>query len=258
MMTVAFHRTMMKFCTIVFFFLLAAPVASAQEPIKIYAYLLKDRLDAKGGMSYNQVLSYMTQDMREQIQIVPVPIRRGVTSFLETPNSCAFPTAKSVVEYGRADVVKDMRFVQTKPLDSVSVGLYRREGDEKFTSRDDVKGRVIGHLHGSVGDRLLGDINVTIRAVREEGMMARLLEHGRISAFIGHHPDTPMALDRLGITGIRTTPDVVLYKTKVHLVCHDFEGADAVMEAMNARITELHSTGKIRTLLGRHAEIDPL
>lgn len=231
-----------------------APV-QADDRAQLYSFLLKDRLDAKGTLHYNKVLTYILQDVNADLGVRVVPIARAVKSFFEEEKACIFPTSFNLLRFGQSPDIQKIPFIQTFPLDTISVGLYSRKEDKALISKKDVDGKVIGHLMGTVGRQMLSDVNAIVRSVPNEEMLVRLLEHGRVDAYVGHHPDTALAMDRLGVKTINYEPDVVLHKTSVHIVCRDFLNVQAMVDKINIRILELHKSGRLQEMLGPFAEI---
>lgn len=234
-----------------------APV-QADDRAQLYSFLLKDRLDAKGTLHYNKVLTYILQDVNADLGVRIVPIARAVKSFFEEKKACIFPTSFNLLRFDQSPNTQKIPFIQSLPLDTISVGLYSRKENKALTSKNDVQGKVIGHLMGTVGRQMLHGVDAIVRSVPDEEMLVRLLERGRVDAYVGHHPDTALAMERLGIKTINYKPDVVLHKTSVHIVCRDFEGVESIVSKMNARILELHKSGRLQKMLGPFAEIHSL
>ena len=231
---------------------------SSGGKIKLHVYLLKDRLNLQGTHPYNKLLKYVLQDVQDHFEILPAPIKRSAANFHNAKKACVFPTSKETQVLIHNNNPYMQQLIETVPIDYVSVRLYTKKGKPVIHSQSQLKGKIVGHLLGSVGERLLTEDNLTIRRVSDEGRLVRLLLADRVDVLLGHHPDTPMALDRLELGQVNYDPLLTLYKTAVTIVCHPFDGIDTVLEKINVRIREIRENGLAQKILGPHAEIVPL
>lgn len=251
----ALQKGVILFC--VFLMDTTYSVASEDKPT-VYGLLLQDRLNIEGTEQYNDVLHYILQDIRTEINVARVPFRRGVKHFFDSEKACLYPTVSDVLRYGRSEEVQKMSMPQSLPLDTVQVGLYSRRDQPKIKTTQDVKGKVVGHVMGTFVERLVSKMGVIARPVPDSSMLLRMLDRGRIDSYIGYHPDTPISMESLGIDEINHFPDVVLYKTKVHMVCRGFDKAEEFIKKIDTRIRELHESGELQNMLGPYAVIEPL
>lgn len=229
--------------------------AEEQNPIEIYTYLLKDRLSATSTLPYNKILNHLFADLQTDVRLIPAPIRRSQRNFKNNRLSCVFPTAPEALKLVHTADLGNMDFVQSAPFDYVSIRLFTPTTLPKISSLDQLKDKTVGHLLGSIGKRMLKGVKTTINSVSDEERMVRLLNHKRIDVLMGHHPDTPMAIDRLGSPPVHYDPSITIYRTPTHIVCHDFKGAKDLLARINPRIEELRSSNKMQEWLGPHAEI---
>lgn len=229
--------------------------AEEQKPIEIYTYLLKDRLSATGNLPYNKILNHLFADLQAEVRLIPAPIRRSQRNFKNNRHSCVFPTATEALKLVHTADLGHKNFVQSAPFDYVSIRLFTLNTLPKITNLDQLKDKTVGHLLGSIGKRMLKGVETTINSVSDEEKMVRLLNHNRIDVLMGHHPDTPMAIDRLGSAPVHYDPNITIYRTSTHIVCHDFKGGADLLARINPRIEELRHSGKLQDWLGPHAEI---
>ena len=225
---------------------------------KIYAYMLKDRLGKQENLPYNKLLKYVTQDVRDLVEILPAPLPRSAKNFIQDNDSCIFPTTAAVLQRVHSEKLAGRPLLNSEPVDFVSIRLYTRKSDPVITDKSQLKGKVIGHLLGSIGSLLLNTEGVTIKHVRDESLLLKMLDRQRIDVLMGHHPDIPMAIERLQLDDLQFDPDLVVFSTAVHLVCHRFARSEEILTAINLRIKEIRANGMAQQMLGRYANIVPL
>lgn len=225
---------------------------------KIYTYVLTDRLNAKWTLSYNKFLDYVTQDVRDFFDLVPAPLRRSSHDFINDTSSCVFPTAIDGLRRVHKQKLAGFPLLASSPIDYVSIRLYTKITDPVISNKDQLKGKIVGHLLGSIGTVLLDSKEITIQHVSDESLLLKMLFAGRLSAVMGHHPDIPMAIDRLGLDDVHYDPKMTVYRTPVHIVCHKFKGVAGLLDKINFRIKEARANGMAQEILGKYAEIVPI
>jgi len=225
---------------------------------KIYAYMLKDRLGKQENLPYNKLLKYVSQDLGDLVEVLPAPLPRSAQNFLQDNNSCIFPTSSAALQRVHSEKLAGRLLLNSEPVDFVSIRLYTSKSDPVITDKAQLKGKVIGHLLGSVGSLLLNTEGVTIKNVRDESLLLKMLARKRIDVLMGHHPDIPMAIERLQVDDLHFDPDLMVFSTAVHLVCHPFAGSQVILAAINKRIKEIRANGMAQQMLGKYAKIVPL
>jgi len=239
------------------FVLLAQALPShGEEPIKIYTYLLADRLNVQQTLSYNKVLHHITQGLdKDSVEFVPAPIRRSQRSFKTNERSCVFPTTVEALKLVHKADLGHRTLVQSDPFDYTSIRLFTSLDHPKITNLDQLKGKTVGHLLGSVGKRMLKGVDTITQSATDEGRLVRLLAHGRIDVLMGHYPDTAMAIDRLGAKPLHYHDDMTIYHTEARIVCHNFSDANSLISQVNPQIKRIRQNGKMQEWLGHHAQI---
>lgn len=244
-------------------FLIYVPAVSIAESdndqkYKIYTYLLRDRLDAEGTLSYNKLLENVTREVSDSIEFKPAHLRRSARSFINDKSSCVFPSAINGLRRVHKDDLGTAKLIQSAPIDYVSIRLYTRETDPVITDMAQLKGKTVGHLLGSIGETLIGIHDVKVLNVSDEAQLLKMLFANRFDVLMGHHPDIPMAIKRLKLKAVTFDPKVTVYHTSVHIVCHEFEGVDRILSQIDYRIRGLRKSGEAQEILGEFARIVPL
>ncbi len=235
--------------------------AAAEKTVnkhKIYVYLLTNRLNTKGTLSYNKLLDYAMQDVRDAVEIIPAPLRRSALSFVDDKSSCVFPSAIPALRRVHKEKLEGLPLTASAPIDYVSIRLYTKATDPVISTREQLDGKVVGHLLGSVGTTLLDAKGVTIQHAPDETRLLKMLYANRLDVLMGHHPDTPMAIDRLGLGKVHYDPKMTVYRTPTYIVCHKFDGVEKVMRKISVRLREMRGSGLAKEMLGNFAEIVPL
>jgi ABC-type amino acid transport substrate-binding protein len=234
------------------------PSFSAENEFTLYFYYLPHRLTATSDKQYDLFLNEVFEKGDVQIKRQTAPLKRSSRNFRANPNSCVFPANKralqSVSKKGTSDLISSM------PLDIVSLRLYTREKSTGPVGVDDFAPERIGYIHGSGAIPLLGENAKRFIPIASEKQLIGMLELGRLDAFLGHHPDTALALDDLNKPyALHVTPLAILnLRFPVSFVCHDTKQARAFLAQLDPRIDAMVSSGRLQEILGQHSEIDQL
>jgi ABC-type amino acid transport substrate-binding protein len=234
------------------------PSLSAENEFTVYFYYLPHRLTATSDKQYDLFLNEVFEKGDLQFKRQTAPLKRSSRNFRANPNSCVFPANKralqSVSKKGTSDLISSM------PLDIVSLRLYTREKSTGPVGVDDFAPERIGYIHGSGAIPLLGEKAKRFIPIASEKQLIGMLELGRLDAFLGHHPDTALALDDLNKPhALHVTPLAILnLRFPVSFVCHDTKQARAFLAQLDPRIDAMVSSGRLQEILGQHSEIDQL
>jgi len=230
-------------------------LAEEQPPIQLYSYILKHRLDEQGTKPYNKVLSYVLQDMEKDIHVRPLPLRRAAYHFQKDYRSCIFPTAASALKKVYKKTLGHRDLKSSLPVDRVSLRFFTRANQPVIRTDSQLKGKRIGLLLGSVGSDYILKNKGKVISVADESRLVKLLSMGRIDALLGHNPDTPIAMERLGMSHMHAAQGLDVYNTDTYIVCHDFPGVKNVLAKINLRLEQLHKNGVLKSILGPYSEI---
>ncbi|MEH6404715.1 MAG: transporter substrate-binding domain-containing protein [Sneathiella sp.] len=188
----------------------------------------------------------------------PQRLRRSSHDFSNDRSSCVFPSAIHALRRVHKQKLAALPLFASSPIDYVSIRLYTKKTDPVISSKDQLKGKVVGHLLGSIGTTLLDEKDVTIQLVSDKPLLLKMLFAGRLDVVMGHHPDIPMAIERLGLDDVYYDPIITVYRTPVHIVCHKFKEVDDLLDKINFRIREVRANGMAQKILSKYAEIVPL
>ncbi|CTQ56604.1 hypothetical protein LP7551_05164 [Roseibium album] len=246
------------FCLVSLAGVIVRPSISRANDFTLYNYYLPHRLTATSDKQYDLFLNEVFEKGDVQIKRQTAPLKRSSRNFRANPNSCVFPANKralqSVSKKGTSDLISSM------PLDIVSLRLYTREKSTGPVGVDDFAPERIGYIHGSGAIPLLGEKAKRFVPIASEKQLIGMLELGRLDAFLGHHPDTALALDDLNKpNALHVTPLAILnLRFPVSFVCHDTKQARAFLALLDPRIDAMVSSGRLQEILGQHSEIDQL
>lgn len=232
-----------------------APSLHASE-FTLYNYYLPHRLTVDSGKQYDLFLQELFADGNVDIQQETAPLKRSSSRFRVDPNSCVFPANPRAL---RAVSNKGARnLISSVPLDVVSLRLYTRKKTSGEVTVDDFEPERIGYIRGSGAIPLLGEKSKRFVPLSSEAQLISMLELGRLDAFLGHHPDTALALEDLNKPNVlHVTPLAVLnLRFPISFVCHNTKSAQAFLMKVNPKIKEMLASGRLQAILGEHSEFD--
>ncbi|MCK7612482.1 hypothetical protein [Roseibium sediminicola] len=232
---------------------LNGPAAFAADDITLYLNQLPHRLMQGSGKQYDLFLEEILADSPMKISLEPAPLTRSKTSFLGDEKSCLFPTNLRAMRV--SDDVAN-RLVTSEQVDIVSLRLYTAGKASPDARIADFEPERVGYIRGSGAIHALGKNADRFVPIESEEQLIRMVELGRIDAFVGHHPDTALALDQLNMPdALHVSPlNFMNLRFPVTFICHDNAVGHRFLNAVNPRILDMRLNGRLREILGPHAE----
>ncbi|WP_428646461.1 hypothetical protein [Roseibium sp.] len=230
------------------------PFAHAGDGITLYLNLLPHRLTRNSGKQYDLFLQELLQDSGLKVDLRPGPMGRSKTDFLHDPGSCLFPTnlrALNVGELGN-------QLESSVRVDVVSLRLYTAKEKTAGAKLSDFDPARVGYIRGSGAIYALGGDRDRFVPIDTEAQLIQMLELDRIDAFLGHHPDTALAIHQLGKPdALHVSPlNFENLRFPVSFVCHKTAVNRHFLETINPSIEQMHADGRMRTIFGPHAEFN--
>jgi len=146
--------------------------------------------------------------------------------------------------------------LRSEQVDVVSLRLYTRKKRPDGVEIGDFAPERVGYIRGSGAVQPLGPNAERFVPIASEEQLIRMLELNRIDAFLGHHPDTALALEDLNKPdALHVSPlPVKNLRFKVTFICHDNAIGRRFVAAVNPLILKMRLDGRLRAILGKHAE----
>jgi len=228
----------------------------AAEDVRLHLSYLPQRLTETSGSQYDLFLEEVLDgEAGVGIERLVAPLKRTTALFKADTGSCVFPANIIALDMGdRASLVMALETV-----DVVSLRLYTARPDKAGADLDAFEPERVGYIRGSGAIHLLGPNADRFLAINSEEQLITMLELGRLDAFLGHHPDTALALDRLGKPqALHASPKAFRnLRFPVSFICHDNETGHLFRAAIDPRIREMRESGRLREILGPHAVVHP-
>ncbi len=228
------------------------------NPLTIYAIELDHRLSENGDTQYNTLLSMFTASSKEKINIVIRPMSRSQISFKKDKDSCIFPATVNAM-IANDPSIKSEDLISSNPIDTVSLRILTKTNTPTITSLQELNNKRIAVVNGLLPDALFSGINVNMEYTANEETRLKMLNANRINAVLGFVPDILIAAENLGIDVPSYSETLSLIPVEgVGLVCHNSTNATRFITNTNKTIDSLKNTGKMREILGPHADIVPI
>ena len=242
----------MFYLTLLFAEVLSKPVLAA-ENIRLHLNFLPHRLTEKSGTQYDLFLKEVFAGSGLRIISHTVPIGRSRKLFLKDAQSCLFPSNIRALE------PEDAKFdvITSTPIDVVSLRLYTIKKTQAGANLRDFSPNRVGYILGSGAIHILGDNADRYVPISSEEGLIKMLELGRLDAFLGHHPDTALALEDMNKPSALHVSPVMIANMRfpITFICHNNETGKALLDYVNPKIEEMRVSGRLREILGPHAEI---
>lgn len=228
------------------------PSVRAGEPVRLHLSYLPQRLTETSGGQYDLLVDELLDGSGTDVVRLVAPLKRTTALFKSDPGSCVFPA--NIVALNMGDRASEVMALET--VDIVSIRLHTTLKHEAGSDLDAFEPERVGYIRGSGALHLLGPNADRFLAINSEEQLITMLELGRLDAFLGHHPDTALALDRLGSPdALHASPTAFRgLRFPVSFICHDNGTGHRFASAINPRIRTLRDSGRLRDILGPHAE----
>lgn len=231
-----------------------ACVAADADEVTLYLNRLPHRLTETSGKQYDLFLAELLRGHPMTISFQAGPLARSKTSFLGDPGSCLFPTNLRALNVG--ETAKTLK--TSEQVDIVSLRLYTAGKTAPDARLADFQPERVGYIRGSGAVHVLGKSSDRYVPIESEQQLIRMIELGRIDAFLGHHPDTALAMDQLEKPGaLHVSPlNFMNLRFPVTFICHDNALGRRFLETVNPVIVRMRQTGALQKMLGPHAEFE--
>lgn len=218
----------------------------------LYLNYLPHRLTETSGQQYDRLLGELFDKKDATVSRKAVPLARGKALFLPNPDACLFPTNILALRIDQ----NAYRLLVSDTVDIVSLRLYTAKSSTSFASVTDFDPRRVGFISGSGAIQSLPNSDQFVSIPSEKQLIA-MLELGRLDAFLGHHPDTALALDQLGKPDALHVSPITIKNLRfpVTFICHDNATGRTFISEINKRIAEIQKSGRMREILGIHADL---
>ncbi len=234
--------------------LLGKAPASASDDLTLYMYYLPHRLTEDSGRQYDRFLEVLFERTGLTTERKSAPLLRASNLFRQDKQSCIFPSNIRALKLGAAA----SKFGTSDTVDVVSLRLYTAKRQEAGAALTDFRPERVGYIRGSGAVHFLGENADQYVPIASEEQLIRMLELDRIDAFLGHHPDTALALedldrpDALHVSPV--APDTLRFP--ITFVCHDSAASRTFLKTVNSEIARMHASGVTRDIFGKHAEFE--
>ncbi|MEP4768664.1 MAG: transporter substrate-binding domain-containing protein [Roseibium sp.] len=232
-----------------------AQAVRASDKVTIHLNLLPHRLTMESGQQYDRLLAEMFKNDASSVVFRPAPLKRAGRNFIRDVGSCSFPTNERALRAGQK--VSDVRIIVSDPVDVASMRLYTTQKASALIQVGDFLPERVAYIRGSGAVAILGSAANGFMAISSEKQLIQMLELGRIDAFLGHHPDTALALNDLKRPGALHVSPIPIKNLSfpISFICHETDQTKALLERVNMRLEDMRSDGRLREILGQYADL---
>ncbi len=221
--------------------------------INLVINYLPYRSTGNSGLQYDLLLDEILTGENIKVTRDTAPLGRARMLFESDLTSCHYPTSVRRLQNKKTAHL----YVGSDPIDFFSLRLYTAQGSKTYTSVDDLKQGVFGYIAGSGFVRSIPELAKYWVPISAEKQLISMIELKRLDGFIGHHPDTAIALDTLGRTELLQVSDLKIgdSRTEAITLCHNTQEGRQFIDLFNRRLADLRSSGRLKEILGIHAEL---
>jgi len=230
-----------------------APTAFANAQMTLYLNLLPHRLTGDSSRQFDLLIDEILARQGQVIAVKAGPLVRTGSAFKEDPNACVFPA--SLYTLRSHFNIENLTLITSKPVEVISLRLYLKKGSDPSTTLDDLRPQRVGHLLGSVAASLNRGGEESFKKIATESQLIMMLERGRLDAFIGHHPDTSIALEDLGQSDSMFVASDLgeKFEFTIHFVCKKTPQTVLFLKGVNEDLQKMYHTGRLREILGPYS-----
>ncbi|MCR8913300.1 substrate-binding periplasmic protein [Marinobacter panjinensis] len=211
------------------------------EAIRVAVPPLANLLERDNSGVYQRLVGRALEPLDYSVEQVFYPYRRSFKAFEQGRVDCIFSLGAILKKRLGAE-----RIVQSYPLGKFVFYVFMPSGEAPIESVDELNDRVVGGIigHEVYLRPVLGE-NHGLEQVRSEKQAIRMLELGRIDAFIAAMPDIRPFLDRLSYS-----PEHPLLQNFDRLNCHNTERNRDFIRDLSAELKKLKEAGGYREEAG--------
>lgn len=241
---------------LVLFFLItevhSSPVSS--DAVQVYAYELDYRLSENGTTQYNLLLKHII-DKGLNIKALVRPLPRTHRKILSDTNACVFPAAINSLKKIWPEL-NDYNLIKSYPIDRISLRVFTKTNNPIITNLKQLDGKRLAYWNGLTIEQLIPpELSLTLETTPNEEVRVKMLEANRIDAILGFIPDVLLAAEDLELNLPKYDKNLALFHEAVSLICHENEKTTHLIEQFNKIISDMKKTGKLKEILGPHADI---
>ena len=232
------------------YFGLAAQVAvSSDKRTMIYGtnWGLTLEIDETG--FYNEVMFMALRGLEDQAEYRVQPYVRALQSFAGEPGSCIY--SQSIELLSELDVTGDVgEMIETRSIVDYSGHIFWSQSAAPIKSRDDLRGKRIGHLLGADYSTLFEELSVRPMVVNTETQKIKMLFTKRVDGIVGFIPDIYMVFKANGYDPQPFDTSFVLMRSGNSIVCQRSPATELLIKGLDDHIGQLRELGVIDKLLG--------
>lgn len=222
------------------------------DEITVYVNHLQYRATGESGGQYDLLMDELFAESSFKVSRVVAPLSRAGKLFLAEKKSCLFPTGSRRLDNRETAHL----FVGSIPADYFSLKFYTLKGNAwRYTFLESLKDARIGYIAGSGAIRTLGEIAENWIPVETEAQLISMSRLGRLEGFVGHYPDTQIAMEKLGAEDLLQVVPLLYDKVPESAIflCHATEAGAKFIAEMNSFLDSLNKRGRVKQILGQYA-----
>lgn len=220
----------------------------------IYGIDLVYRLSEDGTTQYNALLKELAAEGLNFKTIVR-PLSRSQPSFKVDKSSCIFPATSYALTTNDPAFSKAM-LISSHPIDRVSLRVLTQANSPVVSQLAELSGKKIAIINGLNPNIFFSELDIFVESTPNENTRIRMLNANRIDAVLGFVPDAMLAAEALDMPVPRYDTNLSLVSDGgVSIICHDTKNTKHFINKANHIIDKLKVNGKLRSLLGPHADI---
>lgn len=236
------------FLSAVFLYFSFALCGSALANVIIYAEEIPG-IHQQDGMGVYDLIIKETVVKARRGALNILPPARAYKIFANCQNCCLSPANKNPEFYDFGENI-----MQTEPMNLAKLYIFVRQGQAAIYRLEDLKDKHVGIRHGMPYGKSVEQARLKTKSVYKIESNIKMLNKGRIDAFLAYVPDAYQVFRTLGI---KPYPHDVAHPVVVHserLVCRGVEVEFITL--FNKQLKQLKTSGRLKRILGENYIID--
>ncbi len=227
---------------------------SLDSEVQIIGIHLEGRLDANPKSGYNLLIAELLPPTLYSNQYRAYPAARAIRDFKANPSACLFPASYSAI--GALYPDEQFKINVSDGIDRVSAHIISPPKVTPVSRLTELRGHSIA-IKLAVNAQQLQALKSDVKVLRtpDDLTALRTVLAGRADYMYGWYPDIYIIAKNNNLALPAFDPTLIIYETTTHIVCKQFSGNDGILAYANERIKALKSNGKLRSILGKYAQI---
>nr|WP_028878757.1 transporter substrate-binding domain-containing protein [Terasakiella pusilla] len=215
---------------------------AADTEINLYLISIENELEEGANFKLNNIIQSITAQHTPAFKANFSPVKRTLRDFWHDKHSCLFPASLSAIREKWPEK-SDTPLLETIKIRTAIARVYTNRKKSDFKNKQDLKNRKIGVIRGSTLETFANKFGASVTKATSEKQLFSMLASNRIDGALLYDTIAEKHLKMPDYQHISFNPSLEITRTGTRIICHNFPGAEQIIENLSRRIKSLaHKT----------------